>query len=181
VLRRGRIQRRGTAPARTRRLGRHSITSKLLGSLLLLTTVSVAALAVMYWDHRTMRASMRELTRVAEPLDAATHEIEINAIGSGLAVAHYLRTGDPAQRVRLENNEGDFRRASRRNARLADTIEEQRLGVGLRRMSLTARLPVATQGTSTERRKAPVSSWPSARASADGGLPTPAGNTEDDQ
>ena len=43
--------------------------------------------------------------------------------------------------------------------------------------ALTAQLPVATRGTSTERREALVSSWPSARASDAGALPTSAGNT----
>jgi hypothetical protein len=47
--------------------------------------------------------------------------------------------------------------------------------------ALPARLPVATRGTSTERREALVSSWPSARASDTGALPTSAGTTEDDQ
>ena len=47
--------------------------------------------------------------------------------------------------------------------------------------ALTAQLPVATRGTSTERREALVSCWPSARASDAGALPTSAGNTEDDQ
>jgi hypothetical protein len=47
--------------------------------------------------------------------------------------------------------------------------------------ALTAQLPVATRGTSTERREALVSSWPSARASDAGALPTSAGTTEDDQ
>jgi hypothetical protein len=44
-----------------------------------------------------------------------------------------------------------------------------------------ARLPVAALGTSTDRREALVSCWPSARASELGALPTAAGTTEDDQ
>jgi hypothetical protein len=44
-----------------------------------------------------------------------------------------------------------------------------------------ARLPVATRGTSTERRDALVSSWRSARASDAGAVPAPAGTQEDDQ
>lgn len=47
--------------------------------------------------------------------------------------------------------------------------------------ALKAQLPVATQGTSTDRREALVSCWPSHRASALGALPTAAGTTEDDQ
>jgi hypothetical protein len=47
--------------------------------------------------------------------------------------------------------------------------------------ALTAQLPVATRGTSTERREALVSRWPSARASDAGALPTSAGTTKDDQ
>jgi hypothetical protein len=47
--------------------------------------------------------------------------------------------------------------------------------------ALTAQLPVAAQGTSTERREAPVSCGPSARASNRGALPAPAGTQEDDQ
>jgi hypothetical protein len=47
--------------------------------------------------------------------------------------------------------------------------------------ALRARLPVAAQGTSTDRREALVSRWPSKRASAEGALPTAAGDTEDDQ
>ena len=47
--------------------------------------------------------------------------------------------------------------------------------------ALRARLPVAAQGTSTDRREALVSRWPSARASNAGALPTAAGTTEDDQ
>jgi hypothetical protein len=44
-----------------------------------------------------------------------------------------------------------------------------------------ARLHVATQGTSTERREALVSCWPSARASRVGAFPAPAGTKEDEQ
>jgi hypothetical protein len=47
--------------------------------------------------------------------------------------------------------------------------------------ALTARLPVAAQGTSTDRREALVSCWPSARASVVGALPTTVGNTKDDR
>jgi hypothetical protein len=47
--------------------------------------------------------------------------------------------------------------------------------------ALTARLPVATRGTSTERREALVSCWPSTRASAGGALPASADTKEDDQ
>jgi hypothetical protein len=47
--------------------------------------------------------------------------------------------------------------------------------------ALRAQLPVATPGTSTQRREALVSSWPSARASDAGALPTSAGNRKDDQ
>jgi hypothetical protein len=47
--------------------------------------------------------------------------------------------------------------------------------------ALRARLPVAAQGTSTDRREALVSRWPSDRASTLGALPTAAGLTEDDQ
>jgi hypothetical protein len=47
--------------------------------------------------------------------------------------------------------------------------------------ALRARLPVAAQGTSTDRREALVSCWPSTRASAVGALPATAGTTEDDQ
>jgi hypothetical protein len=42
--------------------------------------------------------------------------------------------------------------------------------------ALTARLPIAARGTSTERREALVSNWPSARASAKGALPASADN-----
>jgi hypothetical protein len=47
--------------------------------------------------------------------------------------------------------------------------------------ALMARLPVAAQGTSTNRRETLVSSWPSARASEIGVLPATVGNTKDDQ
>jgi hypothetical protein len=47
--------------------------------------------------------------------------------------------------------------------------------------ALKAQLFVATQGTSTDRREALVSCWPSARASAAGALPTTAGTQKDDQ
>ena len=47
--------------------------------------------------------------------------------------------------------------------------------------ALTAQLPVVAQGTSTERREALVSSWPSERASAAGALPPFADTKKDDQ
>jgi hypothetical protein len=47
--------------------------------------------------------------------------------------------------------------------------------------ALAAQLPVATQDTSTERREALVSCWPSARASTLGALPASADTPEDDQ
>jgi hypothetical protein len=47
--------------------------------------------------------------------------------------------------------------------------------------ALTVRLPVAAQGTSTDRREALVLCWPSARASDVGAALTTVGNTEDDQ
>jgi hypothetical protein len=121
-------------PYASARLGLRSITGKLLASLLLLTSVGVAAIGVVYWNHQAVQRSMSELTDVAQPLDAAAHEMEINAIGTGLAVSQYLRTGDRAHSIRLENDTGDFRRASDRYARLADTAEEMRLGAELRRL-----------------------------------------------
>ena len=47
--------------------------------------------------------------------------------------------------------------------------------------ALRVRLPVAAQGTATDRREALVSYWPSARTSDAGALPTAAGIPEDDQ
>jgi hypothetical protein len=47
--------------------------------------------------------------------------------------------------------------------------------------ALTTQLRVATQGTSTDRREALVSSRPSARARDSGARPTSAGTQEDDQ
>lgn len=100
------------------------ITTKLTASLLLLVGVTVLALEVISWSQSTVRASMRDLTDVAEPLNGAAHEMEINAIGSGLAIAQYLRTENAAQRVRLADDIGDFRRANGRYRRLADTRQE---------------------------------------------------------
>ncbi len=117
---------------RRARLGWRSVTSKLLGCLLVLTAISVAALTIMHHSHNTVRSSMRELTQVATPLDRAAHEMEINTLGSAVAITQYVRTGDRAQRARLADDEGDFRRASADWQRLAVTRDERALGARVR-------------------------------------------------
>jgi len=109
-----------------------SITTKLTASLLVLMAVMLVALTVTLWGHDTVRSSLHDLADVAEPLNAAADEMEINAIGSGLAVAQYVRTRDPAQRARLTDDVGDFRRANARYRRLADTPEERVIAARLR-------------------------------------------------
>lgn len=109
-----------------------SITTKLTASLLVLVAIMLVALTVTFWGHSTVRSSLPDLADVAEPLNAAAQEMEINAIGSGLAVVQYLRTQDSAQRTRLTDDIGDFRNANARYRRLAATPEERAIANRLR-------------------------------------------------
>lgn len=85
-----------------------TIRGKLLlafGSLATLGTLSLL------WNYRSLARVARALdtvTRVEGPTSAAAYEMEINAIGTVLAVLKYVETGDPLHLRRMADDVRDF-------------------------------------------------------------------------
>lgn len=63
----------------------------------------------------------------AEPLSAATYEMEINTVESGLAVMKYAKSPDPAHKQRFTSDQADFQRWSKQFQDLARQIEHTEL------------------------------------------------------
>lgn len=78
---------------------------EILLELFLLTSVIINA-AVGDVDSR-----LSEIREVEGPVSEAAYEMEINTIGTGLAVLKYLDTAAPEHRNRALDDEEDFKRA----------------------------------------------------------------------
>ena len=95
--------------------------------LILLATGLVAGVG-----GRAEQRLLAELVSVEKPVDDAAHEMEINAIGTGLGILQYVSTGDPAYRERVADDEADFERFEAVHDRLSETREEREAGDRLR-------------------------------------------------
>ena len=77
---------------------------------------------------------LAQIVEVEEPLEQAVLEMEINASETALAVLGFIRDQDPAQLHIIRDSEADFRRFVGEFERLAETDEEQRLGLEVKRL-----------------------------------------------
>jgi len=91
-----------------------------LGLGLLLTLFVMAALVSLF-QARIVDEKVREITEVEGPTSAAAYEMEINVIGTGLAVWKYLQTGDDIHRQRVAKDQADFERFKAKYDLLAET------------------------------------------------------------
>lgn len=87
----------------------------------------VAATVVIWRSQRAIERDLELILDVEEPTSAAAYEMEINAVGAGLAVLKYVLGGDPAHLERLAKDDSDFGRALADYERLAATTEERAL------------------------------------------------------
>jgi len=85
------------------------------------TAIVLGGSAVVAFFLGGAQVAVREITDHAEPLNAATYEMEINVVETGLAVMQYLRQQDAAIKELL----GDDRRASWRRSANAGTWRER--------------------------------------------------------
>jgi PAS domain S-box-containing protein len=73
------------------------------------------------WYVVLVNDAFNEIARVEEPTSAAAYEMEINVIGSSMAVLRYVETGDPQYRRRVEKDRTNPDRFKRQYHRLAPT------------------------------------------------------------
>ena len=107
---------------------RFTVTTKILlivGSSILLCVLAVISL---YTALRTIEAALDQVTHVAEPITAASYEMEINVLGTGLGIMKYLETGLPQHRQRVQKDTTDFAHFKAQYDRLATTVPARHLG-----------------------------------------------------
>lgn len=110
---------------------RLTIARKLAAGLALLSLVAILAMLIIYRGLATVERAMQHLSELREPASRASHEMEINLKGIGLAVFKYLDSADEKSRQRVKNDEADFQRFHARYLELAHTDAEQRMGATL--------------------------------------------------
>jgi signal transduction histidine kinase len=110
---------------------RLSIAHKLALGLAVLSCLGILTMLVVYRGLATVERAMRHLSELREPASRASHEMEINLKGIGLAVFKYLDSADEKSRQRVENDGVDFQRFHTRYLELAHTDAEQRMGAAL--------------------------------------------------
>jgi len=90
----------------------------LIGLLPISTIIIAACLSV-------LRANLRQITAVEEPVAASAYEMELNIIASGTAVLNYLDTGDPTYREQIAKHKVGFQQFKTEFDRLARTSRAQ--------------------------------------------------------
>jgi signal transduction histidine kinase len=103
-----------------------TIAHKLAAGLGVLSCLGILAMLVTYRGMTTVERAMRQLAEVREPVSSASHEMEINVNGIGLAVFRYLDSADEVSRLRVLKDAGDFERFHARYLELAQGEEERR-------------------------------------------------------
>ncbi len=104
-----------------------NISNKLLIAFGAFTAAVVAGAIVVGLFVRDLDRAAREVTGHAIPISESAHEMEINAVETGLAVMKYLRRPDPAFRERLADGRADFEKALADFRARARTEEKRRL------------------------------------------------------
>ncbi len=72
--------------------------------------------------------ALSTIIAVREPASAATYEMQVNVLGTGLAVLEYVHTGDPAQRTRAAADFASFERFGIAYGRMARSAAARALG-----------------------------------------------------
>ena len=87
-----------------------------------------ALFGAIVWERLdTVWASVETIAGQVEPRSVAAYEMEINAIGTSLAVVKYLRSPDPEHMIRFEEDTADFWAFHQQYETLAETEEERGL------------------------------------------------------
>lgn len=108
-----------SSSTRVSRLSRRLLTGIGVGFVAILLTLAVVGSAL-YQSLQAIRRDMDLAANTEEPESAATYEMEINALGAGLAVKKYLLGADAAELERLAKDEADFERFRAEYERLGD-------------------------------------------------------------
>ena len=106
-----------------------TIARKLWLGFGVLILIFVLASLVIFVSERAVNDALREIVEVEEPTQAASYEMEINAVEMGQDVLDYLETGDPEYRVQFANNRANFERFKVRYDVLADAERGERQGI----------------------------------------------------
>lgn len=98
-----------------------------IGYAIIVSSLVVVGLAL-HHNLRAIEGTIERVFLVEEPTVAAAHEMEINVLGTGLAVWKYLATGAPEHRERVTKDKSDYRQFKAEYERLATTAVEKDLG-----------------------------------------------------
>ena len=96
-----------------------------LGAVLLF---GLLPMVVIFNGLRDIEDRLRQVNDVKQPTNAAAYEMEINTIGSGIAVLKYLDTGEAKYRERLAKDEADLTKFKGQYDRLVGTEMGKELG-----------------------------------------------------
>ena len=105
-----------------------SISRKLFLTSLLVLALFVFNVAITLFIVQRLKDNVLQLVLVAEPLEEAALEMEINAGETANAVFEYMWDHEESVLERMRDSERDFERHAREFQRLAETAEEQALG-----------------------------------------------------
>lgn len=112
---------------RSRRTKRGYMLDVSIGLAIIVLTLLLIGFAL----HHNLRAIdqlVEQLINVEEPTSVAAQEMEINVLGTSLAVWKYLATGAPEHRDRVEKDKADYRRFRAEYDRLTSMAVERELG-----------------------------------------------------
>jgi len=89
---------------------RFTVTKSIIAGLTLILLAGSGLGLVLYADLNQIIATLERVLQIEEPASAAAYEMEINALGSTLAVLKYRDHQKPEFRQRLTKDAGDFER-----------------------------------------------------------------------
>lgn len=86
----------------------------------------IAVAVVLYVQVQRIEANLAAIVQREEPISAAAYEVEINTLGSGLAVLAYAHDRNPDHLNRLKKDVADFEQFHRQFVELVDSDEQRR-------------------------------------------------------
>ncbi len=118
---------RGRLGRASDRLANVNIATKVLGVFAIVFLAGAVGVLVQRSGLGALERSVDQALEREQPKAAAAYEMEINAVGFGLAVFKYLEQPSTAYRARAVDERGDFVRFKARYDRLAASDAERRL------------------------------------------------------
>ena len=111
---------------------RSKVAAKIWVGCTLIVLLGATTIVAAYRGLVRVRAEIRHLADVTEPIKSATHEMEINIKGIAVGTLSYLSAPSAASWELVNDNEADFERFHAEYSRLAATGQEIEFGQDIR-------------------------------------------------